>query len=153
MIRFATKEDIDNVNVLRKQVNDLHVQGEPEIFKGFTDELKDYVNNFLYDENKMLLIYEEENRIISYAMLEVVDKPETSYRFAIKFLEIHELGVLEDCHNKGIGKQMMNKIKEIAKENNLNQIQLDCWSFNENALKFYNKQEFKTYREYFRYFL
>lgn len=153
MIRFANEKDIEQVNILRKQVNDLHVKGEPNIFKGFTDELKNYVNNFIQDENKMLLVFEEGGNILSYAMLEIVEKPETSYRFAIKFLEIHEIGVDLNCHSKGIGQQMMKKIKEIAKEKSLNEIQLDCWSFNEKALNFYEKQGFKRYREYFRVFV
>ena len=153
MIRLAVKNDIEKVNILRKQVNDLHVKGEPQIFKGFTNELKEYVNNFIQDENKMLLVFEDGGKIISYAMLEILEKPETSYRFATKFLEIHEIGVDLNCHSKGIGQQMMEKIKQIAKEKDLNQIQLDCWSFNQKALKFYDKQEFKKYREYFRLFI
>lgn len=153
MIRLGVKEDIEKVNILRKQVNDLHVKGEPKIFKGFTKELKEYVNNFIKDENKILLVFEDRGEIISYAILEILEKPETSYRFAIKFLEIHEIGVDLNCHSKGIGQQMMEKIKQIAKEKGLNEIQLDCWSFNERALKFYEKQEFKRYREYFRFFV
>lgn len=153
MIRFGNKNDIESVNLLRKQVNDLHVKCEPYIFKGFTNEMKEYVNNFIQDKNKMLLIYEADNKIVSYAMLEILEKAETSYRYAIKFLEICEIGVDINCRSKGIGQQMMEKIKKIAKENNLNQIQLDCWSFNEKALKFYEKQGFKRCREYFRFFV
>ena len=153
MIRLGVKDDLEKVNILRKQVNDLHVKGEPKYFKGFTDELKEYVNTFIQDENKMLLVFEDGGEIISYAMLEIVEKPETSYRFAIKFLEIHEIGVDLNCHSKGIGQLMMGQIKQIAKEKNLNQIQLDCWSFNQKALKFYEKQKFERYREYFRFFI
>ena len=153
MIRLGVKDDIEKVNILRKQVNDLHVKGEPKIFKGFTNELKEYVNTFIQDKNKMLLVFEEDGEIISYAMLEILEKPETSYRFAIKFLEIHEICVDLNCRSKGIGQQMMEKIRQIAKEKNLNEIQLDCWSFNHKALKFYEKQEFKRYREYFRFII
>ena len=40
MVRFAEEHELDRVNVLRRQVNDLHVAGKPEIFKpGFPDEL------------------------------------------------------------------------------------------------------------------
>lgn len=153
MIRLGIKKDIESINILRKQVNDLHVKCEPNIFKGFTNELKEYVNNFIQDENKILLVYEEDNKIVSYAMLEILEKAETSYRFGMKFLEIHEIGVDINCRSKGIGQQMMGRIKQIAKENNLNQIQLNCWSFNEKALKFYEKQGFKRYKEYFRFFV
>jgi hypothetical protein len=33
MIRFAEAGDLKRVNELRKQVNDLHVNGRPDVFK------------------------------------------------------------------------------------------------------------------------
>ncbi len=42
MVRFAEEKDIIRVNELRKQVNDIHVEGRPDIFKaGFCRELQD----------------------------------------------------------------------------------------------------------------
>ena len=44
IIRFAKENELVRVNELRKQVNDLHVEGKPEVFKaGFNDELRDYI--------------------------------------------------------------------------------------------------------------
>ena len=43
-VRFARREDLEAVNILRREVNDLHVAGKPEVFKsGFSDELRDYI--------------------------------------------------------------------------------------------------------------
>ena len=40
-IRFAEGTELEQINKLRKQVNDLHVKGKSEIFKpGFSEELK-----------------------------------------------------------------------------------------------------------------
>lgn len=33
LIRFAEKEELRKVNMIRKQVNDLHVNGRPDIFR------------------------------------------------------------------------------------------------------------------------
>ena len=33
MVRFARQEDLERVNELRKEVNELHVSGRPDIFK------------------------------------------------------------------------------------------------------------------------
>lgn len=44
IIRFAKENKLVCVNELRKQVNDLHVEGKTEVFKaGFNDELRDHV--------------------------------------------------------------------------------------------------------------
>lgn len=41
IIRFVKEAELDQVNVLRKQVNDIHVEGKPEVFKaGFGAELR-----------------------------------------------------------------------------------------------------------------
>lgn len=42
MIRFAREEELEKVNELRKEVNDVHVVGRPDIFKpGFDTALQD----------------------------------------------------------------------------------------------------------------
>ena len=41
IIRFAKESELVRVNELRKQVNDLHVEGKPEIFRaGFRSRAK-----------------------------------------------------------------------------------------------------------------
>lgn len=43
MVRLAKEKDLGRINELRKQVNDIHVEGRPDIFKaGFGVELRDY---------------------------------------------------------------------------------------------------------------
>ena len=40
-VRFAQDKDFERVNELRRQVNDLHTEGRPDIFKpGFPGELR-----------------------------------------------------------------------------------------------------------------
>ena len=150
MIRIGNEKDFDSVNVLRKEVNDLHVMGEPKIFKGFTKPMQEYLKEYFIDPNKVLLVYEENGIIYGYAMLEIVEKPERPHAFKSKFLHIEELGVAKNFRGKGIGKQLMEKIREIAKEKALAEIQLDAWAFNQSALAFYDKAGFETYRKYLR---
>ena len=52
MIREGKLEDLEQVNVIRKQVNDLHVKGEPTVFKGFVPEIANYVKEFINNPNK-----------------------------------------------------------------------------------------------------
>ena len=152
MIRFATEKDIKQVNVIRKEVNDLHVKGEPKIFKpGFCKEMQDYVKNFIGSQDKMLIVYEnEDNLICAYAMIEDVTKEETPYRYKLHFLEIQEIGTLNNHQGKGYASALLEKAKEIAKKRNIENIELNMWSFNKKALNFYNKKGFETYRKYLR---
>lgn len=151
MIRLATQKDIEQVNIIRKQVNDLHVKEENKIFKGgWSKELEDFVNGFINSDIKKLVVLETDCKVCAYAMLEFVLKPETPYRHQLNYLHIIEFGTLINCQNKGYGTAILNTIKEIAKTNGIDRIELDAWSFNQKALSFYKKHGFNTYREYLK---
>ena len=151
MIRPATLNDLEQINVIRKQVNDLHVNGEPEIFKsGFPLDMQDYAKTFIDSDTKQLFVAENNGFICAFAMAEIVIKPETPYTFKQKYVDIKELGTDEKCQGKGYGKQLINAVKEYAKQHNIKRVQLNVWTFNEGALKFYDKTGFNTYRKYLR---
>lgn len=151
MIRQATQDDIEKINILRKQVNDLHIKGEPNIFKpGFSVEMQEYAKQFVGSDQKILLVCEDEKIIRGYAMVSFVIKPETPYRYELKFAEIEEIGVDQNCQNKGYGKQLMNSIINLAKQKGFFQIELNMFTFNQNADKFYEKMGFETYRKHLR---
>ena len=151
MVRPGTLQDLEQVNEIRRQVNDLHVNGEPTIFKsGFSKEMQEYVKTFIGSDTKQLFVAENNGNICAFAMIEIVVKPETPYAYEQKFLDLQELGTNESCKGKGYGKELINYIKQYAKQNSVNQIRLNMWSFNEGALKFYNKMGFSTFRRHLR---
>lgn len=150
MIRIGAEKDFDAVNSLRLEVNALHVKGEPQIFKGFTEPMQEYLKEYFDSANKILLVYEENGIVCGYAMLEIVEKPERPHAYASKFLHIEELGVAKNFRGKGIGRSLIAKTKEIAREKGLSEVELDVWAFNESAVKFYHDLGFETYRELLR---
>ena len=59
-IRFAAFEELEQVNELRKQVNDLHVSGKPELFKpGFAEELRALVYTAFRDPRRRIVVCED----------------------------------------------------------------------------------------------
>lgn len=63
-----------------------------------------------------------------------------------KILYIEKIGVDKQKQRKGIGKLMMEELNRIAKRLNCNRIELNCWSFNKKAIKFYKAQNMKVQR-------
>ena len=56
IVRSAEEQELERVNVLRKQVNDLHVEGKPNIFKAnFYDGLSDYIYEIWNDDKKEII--------------------------------------------------------------------------------------------------
>ena len=56
----------------------------------------------------------------------------------------------ESKKGKGYGKLLMQEVKQIAKQKGISRIELNVWTFNEDAVKFYEKLGFETYRKHLR---
>ena len=70
----------------------------------------------------------------------------------IDFVEILNVVVKKDFRNKGIGNQLLQKIIEVAKEMKMQEIYLEVNEKNENAIKLYEKNNFKKIGERKKYY-
>ena len=148
-IRFATEQDLERVNNLRRQVNELHVQGKPEIFKpGFPEELKNYVYEIFCDPQKKIVVCERDGILCGFAVLNHVVRPETPYMYVRDFLDIDEFCVDEAYRRQGVATALIAFIRAYAKQEGFARIELNMWEFNQDALAFYEAVGFHTYRRY-----
>ena len=148
-IRFATESDLSRINELRRQVNDLHTAARPDMFKpGFPQEVQDYLHTMFEADNKHILVAEMNGRIVAFACLAEVVTSATPYRPARRFLEVDEIGVDESVRRQGVGRQLFEEIRRIAKANGFTRVELNMWEFNDEALNFYEAIGFTTYRRY-----
>lgn len=149
MIRFAKEEELDQVNELRKQVNDIHVEGKPEIFKaGFNDDLRDHIYTIWNDPRQEIVVADFEGIICGFAVLNHINKPETPFMYERDYLDVDEFCVGEKYRRQGVATDMIMFIKEYAREKGFKRLELNMWEFNEGALKFYEMVGFHTYRRY-----
>lgn len=152
LIRMATHADSAQVNVLRRQVNDLHALGKPEIFRyGFNVELQEHLFTYLDSADKAVLVVETADGIVGYACLEFVDRLETAYSHARRYLHVGEFGVDEKHRRQGIGRALFAGIQSLGVSRGYGRIELDVWSFNEDALRFYESIGFRSYRSYMEF--
>lgn len=148
-VRFAEYADLERVNELRKQVNDLHVAGMPEIFKpGFPDELRDHVYTVFADPMQRIAVCERGGVILGFAVLNRLIRPETPYMKVRDFLDIDEFCVDEAFRRTGVGTALIEFIREYARDEGYSRVELNMWEFNEGALEFYEALGFTTYRRY-----
>ena len=69
-VQLAKENELERVNELRRQVNDLHVKGRPDIFKpGFPKELSDHVYTIWSDPRQRIVVCERDGVISGYAVL------------------------------------------------------------------------------------
>ena len=149
IIRFAREDELDRVNELRRQVNDLHVEGVPDIFKpGFCEELRNFIHVIREDPNKEIIVAESDGTVCGFAVLNHVVRPENPFMYERDFLDIDEFGVDESFRRRGVADAMIRFIRNYAKEKGYRRLELNMWEFNRGALAFYEAADFKTYRRY-----
>ena len=71
-------------------------------------------------------------------------KQEEEYRLIKQTLELEELYIIEEYQNKGIGSQVIEKLRHIAGLLNI-PISVKVSTKNKNAIEFYNKMGFNEY--------
>ncbi|MBR6039080.1 MAG: GNAT family N-acetyltransferase [Clostridia bacterium] len=148
-VRFARETESERVNELRKQVNDLHVNGRPDIFKpGFSRELADHIDTIWNDPDQKIVVCEREGVICGFAVLHHIRKPENPFMFERDFLDIDEFCVDEAQRRTGVATEMIAFIRSYAKTQGFDRIELNMWEFNGDALAFYEAVGFTTYRRY-----
>ena len=146
MVRRANIDDIPQINVIRKQVHQIHVNARPDKFNPDFSGLESQPLLYL-EEGRDLFVAERDGRITGVCAVEYVHKPESPYRPMLDYAHIVEFGVDEAWRRKGVGHELMEYVKEEAGRLGFNEIQLDVWAFND-AVHFYEAEGFSVFREY-----
>ena len=138
-IKEAKIEDVEN-GLLEVFIEGyrFHQNARPDIFLNLSDEelKQDLISNF--EKFKTLIILKDE-KIIGYLAYEFKGKHVTK-------LHVDQLVITAEERKQGYGKMLIEKVKDIAKENCCNRIILDCWCFNINAMSMYEHIGFDRQR-------
>ena len=129
-IREATLNDFDK-GLLKVFIEGYryHQNGRSDIFANLSDE--ELKNDLIQNFNRLTtLVILDDEKIVGYLSY-IIKKRHTGK------LDVDQLVILEEYRGQGLGKKLMEEAKKIAKENECDRIELNCWLFNENALNMY----------------
>ena len=135
-------KDFKRVNELAKQVHELHVNWNPDLFLSVEEVLqKDYFENLI--QNEKIFIAKVKNEILGYVIFSIKEKENHSMRYR-KQLNIEAICVDENCRGNGIGTLLLEHIKNIGKKQDCTDMYLTVNQENESAIKVYEKFGFKV---------
>lgn len=139
-VRKAVLEDCHRILPLQEQISKLHFEGRPDLFRNdvrtYTEET---FRELLDSPTHVLLIAEADGEIAGYAFSWVIryrDHP--TYRDFDSFY-IDDICVLEKFRRHGIGRAMMVRCIEEARNRKCMNVDLNVWSFNKAATAFYER--------------
>lgn len=115
-IRFAREDELDRVNELRKQVNDLHVEGKPDVFKaGFNDELYNHIYDIWNDPEQEIVVADADGIICGFAVVHHIYKAENPFMFERDFIDVDEFCVDERFRRQGVATEIVSFIKDYTR--------------------------------------
>jgi ribosomal protein S18 acetylase RimI-like enzyme len=145
MIRFAKYDDFGHINEILKDIHNMHVKNEPNYYKKVDEVISKKEFNEEIDK-KHVIIYESDNAILVYVIFSEMIINHHPMIKDQKVLFIDDICVLHSERGKGIGRQLFNYIENYAKDNLYTNIDLNVWSFNVNAFKFYKSMGMRETR-------
>ena len=114
-IRYAKKSELERVNEIRYQVNRVHSNGRPDIFRDdFCDEMKNIVYKVFDGENSDVIVAVNGDTICGFATVEYIVKEKSPYGLQRKFYQICEFGVDENFRRMGVATKLINFCKQEA---------------------------------------
>lgn len=139
-IRFAQEKDIEKIEDLLSQVDLVHHNGRPDIFKIGTKYSQAELVELLKDKNRPILVCVDKNdSVLGYCFCIYQQHINNSVLTDIKTLYIDDLCVDETVRGQNIGKRLYEAAINLAKENGCYNLTLNVWSCNASALRFYEK--------------
>ena len=140
-IRRAEQKDIARLLELLQQVNMVHHNGRPDLFKEpATKYTREQLAAVLENENTPVFVSVNETDVTEgYAFCQLKQMKNDTILTDIKTLYLDDLCVDEKIRGRHIGKELLDYVTEFAKNVGCYNVTLNVWSCNEAALRFYEK--------------
>ncbi|QIH75561.1 GNAT family N-acetyltransferase [Macrococcoides canis] len=102
------------------------------------DKVNDLISNYIFKNNTFIFGHVEDNKLVSFIWFFNRTFNNTER------LHVSYLATNYEYRGKGLGKELMNKVVETAKEQKINFIDLNVDPNNIEAISLYNKLNFTT---------
>lgn len=153
-IRLATRSDFEGVGMVSSEANRFHAELMPEIFQ-VADPIMtpDWFDEVLNDAHATLFVAELDGEVVGVALVEQKTNVSDPIFRQRRYANIREIGVAASHRGQGIGRLLMERIHRWAQEQGIKEIELHVWDRNGQAIGFYQKLGYHTWRRTMRHII
>src|SRR5262245_48176458 len=147
-IRRALASDAEAIAALSSEVQADHADVLPQLFKrpapdSFPPRV---VRELLEEPDRIFLVASIGGAVVGYASAQMQQRDETLFRHPRSALFIHWIGVHDLSRRRGVGRALVNALREAAATLEATSLLLEVWAFNTKAQAFYKAVGFRPER-------
>lgn len=144
-VRCAETKDIPGILNLLVQVDMVHHEGRPDLFKGpATKYNAEELKGIIADEKTPVFVCVDDSGFVAgHAFCIAKQELDNSVLTDIKTLYIDDICVDENARGKHVGTMLYEHVRKYAEDNGFYNITLNVWECNPTARKFYESLGFK----------
>lgn len=147
-VRLASVDDAETVSALNDEVHRIHAAALPHLFKPPSPESfpPSKVAEILSDPDNRIYLAHLDKEPVGYLFCQVRRRPKSSATYDRDQVYIHHVSVNRTHQKRGVGTVLFEAAIQLAEELGIRRLGLDVWSFNTEAITFFEKQGFGTDR-------
>ena len=145
-VRVAVMEDADAIASLTAEVQELHNEALPDVFKTPSDRLfpREKLETLLRDANSTVAVAESNDDVIGHVYGVIMQRAENDFKVADKYMYVQQIGVRKDFRGQGVGRALIAFIEGRAVASAVTGLQVDYWAFNTRAQSFFESCGFSA---------
>ena len=137
MVRKAEKRDIGAIIRLLHQVNMVHYEKRPDLFKPYTTKYDEQeLEALLDDDTKPVFVYDD-GQVLGHAFCQLTEVSGHKLLCDVKTLYIDDICVDEAARGRHVGKALYEFVCDYARSIVCHNITLNVWEGNDAAFCFY----------------
>lgn len=145
-IREASDQDYEGLCEVFAEVDALHREALPHLFRepDGPARAREYISSIIADENAAIFVAESDNQIIGFVHICLREPPDIPIMVPRHYASINDLAVRRRFRRSGIGRSLIERAHQWARDKGVTQVELTVWEFNKEAIAFYEKLGYKT---------